>query len=117
MDRLIVAAFVATFIAAVAAVVGVPVLAQTVPAGAPPMSAASPEGDFRDQPHMPPRERFAAMDTDHDRRVSKAEWLAAGRKELGFAMMDANNDGYVTMNEMKAGREKIKAMREAKAPQ
>ncbi len=54
------------------------------------------------------------MDTDHDGKVSKAEWLAAGRKERGFAMMDANGDGYVTMDEMKAGREKDGAMREAK---
>jgi hypothetical protein len=114
MDRFIVAAFVATFIAAIAAVVGVPVLAQNVPAGAPPMSAPSPEGAFRDPPRMGPKERFAAMDTDHDGRISKAEWLAAGRKERGFAMMDADGDGYLTMDEIKAGREKMRAMREAK---
>jgi hypothetical protein len=106
MDRFIVAAFVATFIAAVAAVVGVPVFAQEAP---PPMAAAP-----GDAPHMTPRERFAAMDTDHDGRISKAEWLAAGRKERGFAMMDADHDGYLTIDELRAGREKMKAMREAK---
>ncbi len=48
------------------------------------------------------------MDTDHDGRISKAEWLAAGRKERGFAMMDANGDGYLTVDEIKAGREKMR---------
>ncbi len=107
MDRILVAAFVATFIAAIVAVVGMPVFAQDV--------AAAPAGDVAG--HMTPRERFAAMDTDHDGRISKAEWLAAGHKERGFAMMDADGDGYLTVDEIKAGREKMRAMREAKAPQ
>ena len=111
MDRFIVAAFVATFIAAVAAVVGVPVLAQEVPA-APPL--ATPAQGDAPAGHMSPRERFAAMDTDHDGRISRAEWRAAGRHERRFAMMDADHDGYVTMDEVKAGREKMKAMREAR---
>ena len=105
MARVIVAAFVATFIAAVAAIVGVPVLAQTPPAAT----------DAAPADHMTPRERFAAMDTDHDGRISRAEWLAAGRHERGFAMMDADHDGFVTVDELKAGREKMRAMREARA--
>jgi hypothetical protein len=101
MDRILVAAFVATFIAAVVAVVGMPVFAQDV--------AAAPAATARD--------KFVAMDTDHDGRISKAEWLAAGHKERGFAMMDADHDGYLTVDEIKAGREKMKAMRDAKTPQ
>lgn len=107
MDRFIIVAFVATFLAAVAAVVGVPVLAQEAP---PPPMAPAPG----DAAQTTPRDRFAAMDTDHDGRISKAEWLAAGRKERGFAMMDGDHDGYVTIAEMKAGRAKMRAMRDAK---
>ena len=113
MDRFIVAAFVATFIAAIAAVVGVPVLAQE----APPPPAAAPGGGPDGAPHMTPRARFAAMDTDHDGRISHAEWLAAGRHERGFAMMDTDHDGYLTVDEMKAGMAKMKAMREARPAQ
>ncbi len=114
MDRVIVAAFVATFIAAVAAVVGVPVFAQDVPAGAPPMSAPTPEGVMPDAPRADGRARFAAMDTDHDGKISKAEWLAAGRHERGFALMDADHDGFLTTNELRDGMARMRAMREAK---
>ena len=111
MDRVIVAAFVATFIAAIAAVVGVPVLAQPVPAAAPAMEPPAPDGAV--PPREGPRARFMAMDTDHDGRISHAEWLAAGRHERGFAMMDADHDGFLTVDEMKAGMAKMRAMREA----
>lgn len=102
MDRLIVAAFVATFIAAIAAIVGVPVFAQTAPA------TASDAADT-------PRGRFAAMDTDHDGKLSQAEWLAAGRHERGFALMDADHDGFLSPDELKLGIAKLRAAREAKA--
>ncbi len=108
MGRFLVAAFVATFIAAIAAVVGVPVFAQDAPA-TPPVAGTGPG----DEAAM--HARLVAMDTDHDGRISHAEWLAAGRKERGFAMMDADHDGYLTVAEIQAGREKMKAMREARA--
>ncbi|QYE34515.1 hypothetical protein KZX46_17375 [Polymorphobacter sp. PAMC 29334] len=100
MGRILFVAFVATFVAALAVVVGMPVAAQeTAPA------SGQHEGMVS---------RFAGMDTDHDGKVSKAEWLAAGRQERGFEMMDADHDGFLTMDELKAGREKMRAMREAK---
>ncbi|MGI4879324.1 MAG: hypothetical protein ACRYG4_17760 [Janthinobacterium lividum] len=46
--------------------------------------------------------------------MSKAEWIAGGRNERGFDMMDVDHDGFLTMDEIKAGREKMRAMREAK---
>ncbi len=49
-----------------------------------------------------PAKVFARMDTDKSGDVSKAEWLAAGRKEAGFARIDANSDGKITLDEMKA---------------
>ena len=107
MGRLLVAAFVATFIAAIAAIVGVPVVAQETPA-APPIAGTGPgdEGAMH--------ARLAALDTDHDGRISRTEWLAGGRKERGFDRMDANRDGYLTMDEIVAAREKMRAMRDAK---
>ena len=40
------------------------------------------------------------MDTDHDGKVSRAEALAAA--EAAFARADANGDGFVTPEEMRA---------------
>lgn len=55
------------------------------------------------------------VDTDKDGKVSKAEFTAKG--ESMFSESDANHDGYITPDEMKAAHEarkaKWKAMREA----
>jgi Ca2+-binding EF-hand superfamily protein len=48
---------------------------------------------------------FAAMDADHDGKVSAAEH-AAGAKSM-FATMDANHDGKVTAEEMSAAHKAI----------
>ncbi len=118
MDRIIVAAFVATFIAAVAAVAGVPAFAQNVPAGAPPLATPTPEGAFpdRDREAMVMRTRLVALDTDHDGRISKAEWLGGGRNAHGFDLMDADHDGYLTTEELQTGMAKMRAMRDARRP-
>jgi hypothetical protein len=59
------------------------------------------------------------MDSDRDGRLSKAEWLAAGRRERGFAMADANGDGYADQAELRALAERLRAYRveRAKAPE
>ncbi len=49
-----------------------------------------------------PAKMFAAMDTDKSGDVSKEEWIAAGRKEKQFSRIDANADGKVTLDELKA---------------
>ena len=61
------------------------------------------------------RARLMTMDTDHDGRWSKAEWLAGGRKARGFAMMDSDSDGYLTPVELEAGVAKLRAMHAARA--
>ncbi|MGI4878707.1 MAG: hypothetical protein ACRYG4_14605 [Janthinobacterium lividum] len=61
------------------------------------------------------RAALLAMDTDHDGRWSKAEWLAAGRRAHRFDLMDADNNGYVTPEELRAGMAKMREMRDAKA--
>ncbi len=114
MVRFLFVAFVATFVAAIAAVVGLPVMAQNLPAGAPPIAVPDADAGLPRPDGAAMRQRLMAMDTDHDGKFSKAEWLAGGRKERGFDIMDANHDGFITMDELKAGREKMRAMREAK---
>ena len=47
-------------------------------------------------PPASPRERLIAADANKDGKWSKEEWLAAGRREMGFAMIDADKDGFVT---------------------
>ncbi len=61
--------------------------------------------------------RLAAADTDHDGRWSKAEWLAAGRKARGFDAMDTNHDGFLTIEELKAGLARFHARREQQPAQ
>jgi hypothetical protein len=54
---------------------------------------------------------FAAMDQDGDGRISKAEWLAAGRREQGFAFVDKNGDGFVDKAELADAVQRLRAMR------
>lgn len=57
------------------------------------------------------RAKLMAADANKDGKWDKAEWLAAGRREMGFTFMDGDKDGFVTPAEMKAGMEKMQAMR------
>ncbi len=55
--------------------------------------------------------KLQAADTNKDDKWDKPEWLAAGRREMGFNFIDADKDGFVTKAELKAGMERMKAMR------
>ncbi len=43
---------------------------------------------------------FQDMDTNHDGRISKAEWMAFQEKQ--FKMLDRNGDGFITRDEVRA---------------
>lgn len=71
------------------------------------------------QPAAPatPRERLIAADANKDGKWSKDEWLAAGRREMGFAMIDADKDGFVTQPELMEGMKRMQAMGMSPPPQ
>ena len=62
------------------------------------------------------RAKLRDMDTDHDGRWSKAEWIAGGRREAGFDRMDTNHDGYLTPEELRAGMAAMRAHRTEDMP-
>ena len=63
------------------------------------------------------RERLIAADANKDGKWSKEEWLAAGRREMGFNLIDADKDGFVTQPELIEGMKRMQAMGMAPPPQ
>jgi hypothetical protein len=60
---------------------------------------------------MPSPEKIhKAWDKNADGGIDKAEWVAAGRKEERFAKADADGDGKITLDELKTGMSKMKAL-------
>lgn len=57
------------------------------------------------------QKRFAAADTNDDGALSLAEWQAAGRRQRGFEMLDADKDGRVTPLEIRSAAERAGAAR------
>jgi hypothetical protein len=57
------------------------------------------------------RTRIMALDTDRDGRWSRAEWLAGGRSEQAFATIDADHDGFLSQDELRAGMAKMRQAR------
>jgi Ca2+-binding EF-hand superfamily protein len=45
---------------------------------------------------------FEKADTNHDGVIDLAEWTATGHRERGFTMVDADDDGKVTPEELQA---------------
>lgn len=64
----------------------------------------------QDSMHGSSEDRFKAMDTDGDGKISKAEFEAAVTAR--FMDADVNHDGKVTLEGMKQAREKRRAERE-----
>lgn len=71
---------------------------------------------FAQQPAAPSAKAggWRAADKNADGMLDKPEWLAAGRREQGFAFMDTNKDGKLTPEEIRAGREKTRQMKSSK---
>jgi hypothetical protein len=59
-------------------------------------------------PKMSCQERFDALDTNHDGKLTKEEFMAAphhrGNPEEMFKAMDVNGHGYITKEEFCSGR-------------
>lgn len=89
--------------------IGLTLLVATTLAAAPAPAAPAPDP-------VEAGARLATLDTDHDGRWSKAEWLAGGRRERGFDRLDADHDGFVTTDELRAGMATMRAAREADMP-
>ena len=68
-------------------------------------SARAPGAEMADA-----RARLMAADANKDGKWDKAEWLAAGRREMGFNMIDTDKDGFVTQPELKIGMDRMRAM-------
>lgn len=71
----------------------------------------------QDTPPSTPRERLIAADANKDGKWNKQEWLAAGRREMGFAMLDADKDNFVTQQELMEGMKRMQAMGISPPPQ
>jgi hypothetical protein len=70
------------------------------------------------------RRRVMEADTNHDGRISLAEWLAwraqsprppAGDPTRAFQRMDLNHDGFLTPDEIDAAAAKMYQRREARS--
>lgn len=72
-------------------------------------AALAQEGPPRQMPA--PEDVFKRWDANSDGVVDKAEWTGAGRPEDRFAMIDADKDGKITLDEMKAAFEKMRQRR------
>ncbi len=57
------------------------------------------------------RDRLMAADANKDNQWSREEWRAAGRRDRGFDMIDADSNGQITREELRTGMERMQTMR------
>ena len=87
--------------------------APATPAAPAPAAPAAPAAEKK--PHRTPEETLAALDTDKSGDISLAEFKASPRgqknpdkADAAYKKLDANNDGKVTLEELKAHEKKPK---------
>jgi hypothetical protein len=63
-------------------------------------TAKKQAGSQKAQPSQPAKGKtlFAEMDTDHDGKITRAEWKG---NAIGFSMLDTNGDGVLSGDELK----------------
>lgn len=90
----------------------------------PPDASSSVYAPPADAPSERPRQQgrpgsqgLSGLDTDGDGAVSRAEWLAAGRLEQGFAFMDSDRDGRLSPQELRQGMARLQQRRAAQGGQ
>jgi hypothetical protein len=71
---------------------------------------AQPAADPAADPAAAARAKLIAADVNKDGKWDKPEWLAAGRREMGFSFCDTGKDGFVDPAELKICAEKARAM-------
>ena len=71
-------------------------------------AALVPVSAMTQTPPAPDRAQaaFDKADSNRDGSLTLAEWTAAGRRERGFKMIDADGDGKVTPGELRAAMAK-----------
>lgn len=75
-------------------------------AAAPARSAPAQGGE--PAPQRPAGALPAGLDADGDGAVTRAEWLAAGRREQGFAFLDSDRNGSLDPRELRSGLERLR---------
>lgn len=53
--------------------------------------------------------KYETPDTNGDGKISKSEFMT--KNEMRFSKIDADNDGFLTKDEMKSARQKVKEHR------
>jgi opacity protein-like surface antigen len=59
----------------------------------------------------PPSDIIKAWDKNGDGGVDKSEWMAAGRSESHFAVVDADKDGKISAEELTTAMARMRANR------
>lgn len=72
-------------------------------------SMAAAAGDIRSGVTIAPKHGFQKIDTDGDGKISRAEAAARPRLAERFDVIDANKDGFITRDEMRAAHQKLAA--------
>ena len=94
------------------ALVGASAFAQTAPMPADP---ATPPGEAAPQGDAAVAQALDRFDADDDRKISLAEWTAAGRQERGFTRFDTDADGFIVESELRAALAMMAQMRAQRA--